>query len=52
LDERNPGLADGIMKLLKTETNSFAAIGVLHLVGGTSVPELLRLRGMKVEKIY
>lgn len=52
LDERNPGLADGIAALLARETNSLAAIGVLHLVGTNSVPELLRKRGLAVERIY
>lgn len=49
---RNPALADGIVKLLKTERRSVAAIGVLHLVGTGSVPELLRGRGLRVERIY
>ncbi|MGO4381149.1 TraB/GumN family protein [Pseudoduganella sp. RAF53_2] len=52
LDERNPGLADGIVKLMAREKNSFAAIGVLHLVGSGSVPELLRQRGVSVQRIY
>lgn len=52
LDGRNPALADGIAKLLARENNSLAAIGVLHLVGKGSVPELLRRQGMAVERIY
>lgn len=52
LDERNPGLADGIAKLLGRENNSVAAIGILHLVGAGSVPEWLRKRGLSVERIY
>jgi uncharacterized protein YbaP (TraB family) len=52
LDERNPGLANGIARLLARDSNSMAAIGVLHLVGTASVPELLRKRGLKVERIY
>jgi len=52
LDERNPGLADGIAALLTRENNSLAAIGVLHLIGSNSVPDLLRRRGLKVERIY
>ncbi|PHV09072.1 TraB/GumN family protein [Janthinobacterium sp. BJB412] len=52
LDERNPPLADAIAKLLARENNSVAAIGILHLVGKNSVPELLRKRGMAVERIY
>jgi len=52
LDGRNPKLADGIAKLLKQEKNSLAAIGVLHLVGKQSVPDLLRKKGLMVERIY
>lgn len=52
LEQRNPGLATGIAGLLARENNSMAAIGVLHLVGKGSVPELLRRRGLKVERVY
>lgn len=52
LDERNPLLADGIVKLLAREKLSVAAIGVLHLVGKNSVPELLRQKGLRVERVY
>jgi len=52
LDERNPLLADGIVKLLAREKLSVAAIGVLHLVGKNSVPELLRRKGLRVERVY
>ena len=52
LEGRNPALADGMVKLMAKENNSVVAIGVLHLVGKTSVPELLRKRGLTVERIY
>ena len=52
LDERNPGLADGIARLLASEKDSMAAIGILHLAGPRSVPALLRQRGLKVERVY
>lgn len=52
LAERNPALADGIERLLKKAQRSVAAIGVLHLVGTGSVPELLRAKGLRVERIY
>ncbi|NGZ83446.1 TraB/GumN family protein [Duganella aceris] len=52
LDGRNPALADGMAKLMARENNSIAAVGVLHLLGKGSVPELLRQRGMSVERIY
>ena len=52
LAQRNPALADGIAALLKNQRRSVTAIGVLHLVGAGSVPELLRGRGLQVERIY
>ncbi|WP_343730374.1 TraB/GumN family protein [Duganella sp.] len=52
LEGRNPALADGMVRLMARENNSVAAIGVLHLVGKSSVPELLRKRGLTVERIY
>jgi uncharacterized protein YbaP (TraB family) len=52
LEGRNPALADGMVKLLARENNCVAAIGILHLVGKYSVPELLRKRGLSVERIY
>ncbi|MET3130178.1 uncharacterized protein YbaP (TraB family) [Oxalobacteraceae bacterium GrIS 1.11] len=52
LEQRNPGLAKGIAALLARESNTMAAIGVLHLVGANSVPALLRARGLKVERVY
>jgi uncharacterized protein YbaP (TraB family) len=52
LDERNPGMADKLLQLLAQENNTVAAIGVLHLVGKNSVPDLMRARGVKVERVY
>jgi uncharacterized protein YbaP (TraB family) len=52
LDGRNPALADSIAKQLAREKHSIAAIGVLHLVGTGSVPELLRKKGVAVERVY
>jgi uncharacterized protein YbaP (TraB family) len=52
LDERNPVLADGIVAMMTKEQHSFAAIGTLHLVGTGNVAELLRQRGVKVERVY
>ena len=49
---RNPALADSMVKLMARENNSVAAIGVLHLVGAKSVPDLLRQKGLKVERLY
>lgn len=50
MDDRNPGMADGIVSLLK-EGTVFAAVGALHMVGPNGLPELLRQKGYKVERV-
>ena len=52
LEERNLKMAEKLSLLLARKNNSVAAVGVLHLVGKTSVPALLRARGMAVERVY
>lgn len=52
LKERNGALADSLLQLLRQEARTFAAVGVLHLVGNGSVPALLQERGASVERIY
>jgi uncharacterized protein YbaP (TraB family) len=52
LKERNADLADSLLNLLRQERRTFAAVGVLHLLGTGSVPALLRERGVQVERIY
>lgn len=52
LVERNATMADKLAALIAQKNNSVAAVGVLHLVGKKSVPELLRARGMTVERVY
>lgn len=52
LEERNVKMAQKLAQLLAQKNNSVAAVGVLHLVGKTSVPALLRARGMAVERVY
>jgi uncharacterized protein YbaP (TraB family) len=52
IDGRNGALADQIDTLLKEQDQAVAAIGVLHLVGKRSVPELLRERGVTIERVY
>lgn len=52
LDERNPNMANKIESLLKNDKASFVAVGALHLIGNKGVPELLRQRGYKVQKLY
>jgi uncharacterized protein YbaP (TraB family) len=52
LDGRNDALADKLARLLASEDNTVAGIGVLHLLGKHGVPELLRARGISVERVY
>lgn len=52
LDQRNPAMAQQVATLLKTDKNSFVAVGALHLLGEQGVPSLLRQAGYKVEKLY
>lgn len=52
LDERNGPMADKLAALLAREQNAVAAIGLLHLLGKRGVPELLRARGLTVERVY
>jgi uncharacterized protein YbaP (TraB family) len=52
LKERNVGLADGLLRLLRAEERTVAAVGVLHLLGTGSVPELLAQGGVRVERMY
>ena len=52
MDERNGPMADKVASLLARENNAVVAVGLLHLVGKGGVPELLRKRGIKVERLY
>ncbi|WP_211463829.1 TraB/GumN family protein [Collimonas silvisoli] len=52
LDQRNPGLADGIARLTRSTPHAFVGIGMLHLVGKNSVLAILRQRGYTVTRIY
>jgi uncharacterized protein YbaP (TraB family) len=52
IDGRNVTLADKINALLKADDKVVAGIGVLHLLGQHGVPELLRERGVSVERVY
>lgn len=52
LDERNGPMADKLAALLARENNAVAAVGLLHLLGKRGIPELLRQRGLKVERVY
>ncbi|MDP9901236.1 TraB/GumN family protein [Variovorax ginsengisoli] len=48
LDDRNPGLADGIARLHARGQQVFAAVGALHMVGPHGLPALMAARGFKV----
>jgi uncharacterized protein YbaP (TraB family) len=52
MEGRNGPLTDKIEELLRKSDKGVAAIGVMHLVGRRSVPELLGARGIKVERVY
>ncbi|NEX61379.1 TraB/GumN family protein [Noviherbaspirillum galbum] len=52
LDKRNPEMADKIDALLKEADGSFIGVGLLHLLGENGVPNLLRQRGVEVEKVF
>jgi uncharacterized protein YbaP (TraB family) len=52
LDKRNPEMAEKIEVLLKNEESTFVGVGLLHLIGETGLPKLLRQRGYEVEKLY
>lgn len=51
LDERNLGMADGIVQLLQQGQSVFAAVGALHMVGPQGLPMLLRKQGYQVERV-
>ena len=52
LDKRNPEMASKIEALLRNEETTFVGVGLLHMVGDTGVPTLLRRMGYDVEKLY
>lgn len=51
LDDRNPGLADGIARLHARGQRVFAAVGALHMVGPRGLPALMAARGFKVMQV-
>jgi uncharacterized protein len=52
LKERNRGMAERLLALLRAEKATVGAVGVLHLLGATGVPALLQAQGVMVERIY
>ena len=51
LDDRNPGLADGIDRLHREGRRVFAAVGALHMAGPRGLLRLLAARGFTVERL-
>jgi uncharacterized protein YbaP (TraB family) len=51
LDERNPGMAQRIDAMHSSGKRVFAAVGSLHMIGPTGLPQLLARRGYKVERV-
>ena len=51
LDDRNPGLADGISALHEAGQRVFAAVGSLHMIGPVGLPALMAQRGYTVERV-
>ncbi len=51
LDDRNPGLAEGIARLHGQGRRVFAAVGALHMAGPQGLPRLLAARGFTVERL-
>lgn len=48
---RNPGMADAIERL-HGSVSVFAAVGALHLVGPTGLPQLLKHKGFKLTRVF
>ncbi len=51
LDDRNPGLAEGIDALHEAGQRVFAAVGSLHMIGPLGLPALMVQRGYTVERV-
>ncbi|WP_253278125.1 TraB/GumN family protein [Variovorax paradoxus] len=51
LDDRNPGLADGIERLHAGGKSVFAAVGALHMIGAQGLPALMAKRGFTVTPV-
>lgn len=52
LQKRNPEMAEKILRMLERDESAFVGVGLLHLVGESGLPVLLRARGVAVEKVY
>lgn len=52
IDGRNPEMVQKIEAALQRKGSIFVGVGMLHLIGDGSIPELLRKHGYVVEKLY
>ena len=52
IDERNPHMAEQVVRAHAGGKRLFVAVGSLHLVGPRGVPELLRHEGFIVERVH
>jgi len=51
IDERNPLMADKIVQWQAQGKSLFVAVGSLHMTGRLGLPELLKARGFRVERV-
>ncbi|MES2900794.1 MAG: TraB/GumN family protein [Pseudomonadota bacterium] len=51
LGKRNPQMAARIETLMQSGKTSFVGVGLLHLLGADSLPQLLAQRGYQVERV-
>jgi uncharacterized protein YbaP (TraB family) len=51
VDDRNPLMADKIVKWYAEGRSLFVAVGALHMIGRVGLPALLKARGFQVERV-